>query len=205
MFGNTESGKSTFLRAITGNQAFYSGTGISTTTIGLLIDGPYTKNELLRNIYDLDFKRKFNDINIDENIQIFFIDSQGIGDEDYLQNYSIVLDKLHSIFCSVSTICISIPDINETIDDLQNTIKIIRRTQLMSGSLTKTLLLVKGYEKFDRLEDFDFNSIHKFHKQFLDDYKNQYQMTSQYYINDYLIPLPLGNCKYNYENYIYSC
>lgn len=147
----------------------------------------------------------FDDINIDENIQIFFIDSQGIGDEDYLQNYSIVLDKLHSIFCSVSTICISIPDINETIDDLQNTIKIIRRTQLMSGSLTKTLLLVKGYEKFDRLEDFDFNSIHKFHKQFLDDYKNQYQMTSQYYINVYLIPLTLGNCKYNYENYIYSC
>lgn len=204
MIGNSQSGKSTFLRAITGNQAFFSGTGIRTTTIGLLIDGPYRRNDLLDNIFDDEFKGKFNDIEITDDTQIFFIDSQGIGDEHYFENYGIVLDRIHSLFCSVSTICISIPDINATYEDLQKVIKVMRRTQLISGASTKMLFLVKGYEEFDKLEDFDFDSISNFHKKFLVHYKEQYKKTSQYYINDYLTPLPLGNCKYNYENYIYS-
>lgn len=201
--GKYQSGKSTFLRTITGNQAYYSGTGMSSTTIGLFIDGPYTKSELVDHIYDEDFKEHFDEIDITDETQIFFIDTQGIGDVFY-KNISVVLDRIYSAFCSISTICISIVDINEESQALQFIIKIMRKAQFISGSFSKMFFLIKGYEEFDSLDDNYFEALSDFQKDFQIKYSNQHTDIFQYYIRDSIIPLLLGNYKFDLDKYVHS-
>lgn len=201
-FGGTQTGKSTFLRTITGNQAYYSGSGISSTTIGLLIDGPYKKSSLIDQIFDDEYKEKFSNLNIPDDTDIFFLDSQGIGDEHYSENFSLVLDRIHSIFSSVSTLCISLADINTPYEVIQKFLKIVRRTQSLKYKII--YLLIKGYDKFDKLEEITYDSINGFQNQFITEYWDQYKATLKFYSIKYIIPLPIGNCKSNYENYIYS-
>lgn len=129
-FGNHQNGKSTFLRTITGNQAYISGKGGRSTTKGIYIDGPYSKNDIVDNIIDTDFKEKINKLNIPDDIEIFFLDTQGIGDEniEYQKNYNILYNRLLSIFSSISNICITIPDFNLDHSVLEKLFKLVRRT-----------------------------------------------------------------------------
>ncbi|KAH0785736.1 putative serine/threonine-protein kinase/receptor [Histomonas meleagridis] len=52
LFGPYQSGKSTFLRTLTGNAAFYAGKGIKSQTQGILIDGPYIVSDLINRLDD---------------------------------------------------------------------------------------------------------------------------------------------------------
>ena len=71
-------GKSTFLKYVTGNGAFEIGDGTKSTTKGLLIDGPYCFADIIDRIPE-----ELHDEcqNINDNPVIFFMDSQGFGDQ----------------------------------------------------------------------------------------------------------------------------
>lgn len=66
------------------------------------------------------------------------------------------------------------------------------------------ILLVRDYQNFDSLIDFDFDSISDFNQEFINDFKNQHSVISQYYINENVKIIPLGNCKYDNEKFYYS-
>lgn len=59
-----------------------------------------------------DYLELFDSLNLDDNYHIYFLDSQGIGDDKYL-NQKDILDRINSIFCSSSSACISIQSSNE--------------------------------------------------------------------------------------------
>ena len=163
-FGNHEVGKSTFLRTITGNQGFYSGKGMVSTTMGILIDGPYFKKDLIDQVFNSNFKIKLASVPIDDDTQIFFLDSQGIGDDLY-KNYEVVLDRINSIFCSVSS-----ERSNVTTNSLKDVLKIIRRVQF--SGFTKVFLLVREYQDFDMLTDLSFDSLNNYQKGFKDEFRD---------------------------------
>lgn len=206
-FVNHQNGKSTFLRTITGNQAYISGKGGRSTTKGIYIDGPYSKNDIVDNIIDTDFKEKINKLNIPDDIEIFFLDTQGIGDEniEYQKNYNILYNRLLSIFSSISNICITIPDFNLDHSVLEKLFKLVRRTQLMTAyEFSKIILLVKNCQDYNQMSDLSLNSITKFHKKFYPEYINLYKNSSNYYVINELVPIPIGDCNKNYESYLFS-
>ncbi|KAK8883942.1 hypothetical protein M9Y10_043044 [Tritrichomonas musculus] len=199
--GNHEIGKSTFLRTITGNQAFHSGKGMESTTVGLLLDGPYSFDDIKKQIFDMDYQRKFDEINIDNDIQIYFIDSQGIGEEEYKKN-SLVLDRINSIFCSISTVCITIERSNVSDQSLQNVFKIIRRVQFYGP--TNEYLLVREYQDFDSLTNLSYASLNQYQQTFKEKFRKTKREVSEYYVFDFLTPIPIGNLTSNYDSYFRS-
>lgn len=200
-FGNYQVGKSTFLRTITGNRAFYSGKGEETSTLGLLIDGPYKKDDLSIQIFDSYYKAEMEKIKIDDDVDIFFIDSQGIGETRY-NDLKIVLDRVNSIFCSVSTACISMQTSDVTDVPLQNIIKTIRRVQF--SGFTKIFLLIRGFQDFEALTSLSFNSIDDFQKTIKEKFLKRREFLNDYYAFKYLTYLPIGNLKSNYDSYFKS-
>lgn len=200
--GTFEVGKSTFLRTITGNQGLCSGKGLKTTTMGILMDGPYSKNDLINQIYNSDYQRKFANMSIDNETQIYFLDSQGIGDQEY-KNFEIILDKINSIFCSVSSICISVEKANVIDNSLQSVLKIIRRVQFTG--FTKTFLLIRGYQNFDVLTNISFESLENYQRGFSQEFIESKSEATKYYAYSHLTPLPLGDLQSNYDCYLRSC
>lgn len=128
-----QSGKSTLLRTLTGNGAFFSGEKLESKTKGILIDGPYLIKDLTDRIARKDFLIEQN--NLCEDQAIFFIDSQGIGDESS-EVYSDEMKKYLSFFCSISDVCINIKDSNEGFKESEEIINILRTSQV-SDELAK--------------------------------------------------------------------
>lgn len=204
VIGRTETGKSTFLQNLTGNLAYLPGNRTQTTTLGIHIDGPYHKDQLIDNIYDDEFKEKFNFNNIQNDTKIFFLDCQGIGDPKYNTIYSAVLNKIFPIFCFASTACISIIESND-FDYTLPVIKIIRKMQLINnGDFTPLFLLVKGYPQFNNMADSTFNNLQTFKSTFLDRFTESNPKLSNSYPKDSFIPLCLGNLDSNLSNYVRS-
>lgn len=206
-FGNHEIGKSTFLRTVTGNQAYISGKGGESTTKGIYIDGPYTKSYIVDNIVNDDFKEKINSFHIPDDVDIFFLDTQGIGDEnlDHQKNYSILYNRLLSVFSSISNICITIPNFNIEHSSLERWFKLVRRTQLMTSyKFSKVVLLVRNCQDYNQMADLNLNSILRFHSTFYRDFINLYKNTSNYYTISDLVPIPMGDCGSSYESYLFS-
>lgn len=109
--GHYQYGKSTFFRTITGNGAFFSGKGIKSTTFGLLMDGPYSENDIKNRITKKSFKNPLTreQYRLKKDSAIFFIDSQGLGDEKFLQEkFSDPVKTFISFFCTIADICINI-------------------------------------------------------------------------------------------------
>lgn len=123
LIGDHQIGKSTFLVNITGNGAYEIGNGFKSTTKGLLLEGPYTIGYLIERI-PAEYHQLIQKIN--GNPAIFFMDSQGFGDEE-AQNIENDLKKVDSIFCSISTICIYITKMNETMDNFQKSVQVIQQ------------------------------------------------------------------------------
>lgn len=203
--GNIQSGKSMFIRIITGNYGFEIGNGSRSTTMGILVDGPYKPSFLVDRIYDNDFRSKCKDLNIDDDILIYFIDTQGINDETY-KKLAHILDKINSIFSSCSTFCISIPNINST-EGLTDVFKIMRRAQLIHSnpeSTTSIMMLVKEYSHFTNLPDSNFDSLSSFQKEFENDYRSEKQDLMKYYFSQYTNIFPLGDAVKQPVKYIHS-
>lgn len=205
IFGLQQSGKSTFLKTLTGNQAYFSGKGMFSTTIGILIDGPYTVQNIIDNITDRTYKSAIEKLNFNPNAIIYFIDTQGIGDENYNKKYKVILERIHSIFGAFSSICLTITDCAIQQQSLLDIFKILRRVHFFSkGLYTKLLILGKKYDEFNRLGMHKFNNLNKFHPEFIQAFWNANNEASSYYFKDDLIPIPLGNCQNKYDKYMSS-
>lgn len=203
--GNIQSGKSMFIRIITGNYGFEIGNGSRSTTLGILVDGPYKPSFLIDRIYDDNFRSKFQELEIDDDVLIYFIDTQGINDETY-KKLAHILDKINSIFSSCSTFCISIPNINSS-EGLKDVFKIMRRAQLIHSnpeSTTSIMMLVKEYRPFTNLTDSDFKSLSMFQKTFENDYRTNNQDLMNYYFSQYINIFPLGDAVKQPVKYIHS-
>ena len=206
-FGTRQSGKSKFLRTITGNQAYVSGTGLTSTTMGILIDGPYKKREIEENIVERDFKNYFNTSSVEDGTPIYFIDSQGFGDEklENKPNYRKILERTISILSSISNICISSTSISEKDTDLGDLFKTIRKIQLIQDkAVCQICLLVKGFDKTDRLRTTSLKAFENHHNEFRDQYLDEHQKISSYYLSHCLNIMPICSFKINTLAYLHS-
>ena len=97
VMGHFETGKSTYLRALTGNAGFYPGKGTFSQTQGILMDGPYRISDLIDripgDIYG-EIKDRCQRIAIPADPSIYFIDSQGVGDEHYELEQKEILERV---------------------------------------------------------------------------------------------------------------
>ena len=208
VFGQYQSGKSTFLRTITGNAAFYQGRGTQSTTLGLMIDGPYFVSELINQINENVFSNIKNEclnLQIDNDPAVYFIDSQGIGDQTYETKYKPVLDKILSMFLSVSLIAITISDFNQKQVDMENTLRAIRRGQLSSSIQgSNVFFLVRNYDRsLDNLLSISkIESINEARNQFLKTWLIEHNIASDHYSHNSIVALPLGNCTNNYHIFL---
>ncbi len=204
LLGRHQSGKTTFLRTITNNLAYYSGDGIFSTTKGIIMDGPYSVQQLIDNVQDDDYKQLLLQIDTNRISEVYFLDSQGTGDEGYEQNEKVIYEKIYSILCALSTVCISIPDSNTNYNEIQFIAKTLRRSQFYpSLTATKLLLLVKGVEGMDTKEDYDYNELSKLSKVLNGKFMEKYKKSVGCYHFSSLMPLPLGNVQ-NLDSYLNS-
>lgn len=205
VFGPYQSGKSTYLRTLTGNAAFYPGKGTFSQTEGILIDGPYFIDEIINRIPEQSQDIKSMCLHIgqyqeEEDPAIFFIDSQGIGDEKYFQYQSIVLDRINAMFTSVSTICLTISNFADTIDDMKTVLATIRRAQLTSMSITgksytKVIFLVRNYEASlnNVLMNTSLDQYEEALPIFGKTWWNEHKLGSEHYAKGSILALPLGD------------
>ncbi|KAH0787311.1 TKL family protein kinase [Histomonas meleagridis] len=211
LYGKYQSGKSTYLKTLTGNSAFYAGKGTKSQTKGLLIDGPYIVSDLidrLKSIKKSDkevFKKlvdKCNSLPIKKDSVIFFIDSQGIGDEDYVKNLKNILDKAIALFTGISTVCLTVSEFADTVDGMKTILTTIRRAQLSKSlPLSKVYFLVKNYDNtLNRvLNNFNPDEFAKNIKGFSEEWWREHKIAKEYYAPDSLHPLPLGNYIENFN------
>lgn len=204
VFGKFESGKTTFLRTLTGNSAYYPGKSTKSQTQGILIDGPYSAKDLICRIDDdSDIKNACQDLfpeNSEIDPAIFIFDTQGTGNKNYVKYQEQILDRVNSMFTSVSTICLNIIPFTEIVTNMQNTLSTIRRAQLTSmasgsSSCSKVIFLIRDYEKVLEMM-FQESSIEEFENampQFTEPWWNEHDLSSEHYFLDSIIPLPLGN------------
>lgn len=184
-------GKSTYQKYVTGNQAFYCGKGEETTTMGISIDGPYSIEQIQRQIPENDeaeFNELFDEF-ADEDYQIFFLDSQGIGDKTY-DLYKEILDRINSIFCSISSICISIQDSTDD-KSSKNVFKITRGIQF--SCLTKEFLLMRNMPEFNVLTDLTLESLNDFQEEYMNDYNIKKRSVIEYYDAYSVMTMPFGD------------
>lgn len=204
--GKYQSGKSTLLRMITGNGAFYSGKSYSTTTMGIIIDGPYSIKEIIDRIGIKAFKNSFlhDSIILEKNPAIFFIDSQGIGDE-YSQCHSNIMKHYFSFFCALSDVCINISEMTETFDIFSQILNTIRGGLLMkikidekiddvefNKQITKILFLTKSFNELNKeiKTKKGFKSIQQNFELF---WCQQHQNAYESYFPDLFKAFPLGD------------
>ena len=206
LFGQFQSGKSTFLKTLTGNSAFYPGKGTQSTTLGLMFDGPYFVSELIDQINETfsDIKDECLKLKIDNDPAIYFIDSQGIGDEGYETAYKPVLDKVLSMFLSITLISITISDFNQKKKDMENTLRAIRRGQLSSSIKgSHVFFLVKKYDKSldNLLVSSSIESFNEAKNKFTQTWISEHNLASEQYFPDSITALPLGDCN-NFRIYL---
>ena len=68
---------------------------------------------------------------VNDNTLIFFIDSQGLGDERFKNKiYSSIFKRYLSFFCSLSDLCITICQFNDTYQICDEIIGAIRQAQM---------------------------------------------------------------------------
>ncbi|OHT12446.1 hypothetical protein TRFO_17722 [Tritrichomonas foetus] len=200
VFGFYQVGKSTFLRALTGNSAYLAGDGVKSTTMGIMIDGPYTADYLIDRIKNNDeLKQYCNSINLDDNPAIFFIDSQGIGDEEYEGRCSQIMELIHAIFCSVSDICINITLMREPEQSLAKIIKTMRRCQLIKPptDFTKVLFLVRDFpERFvNQISSGTRTQFLAVEDEFLPLWNEQHNIAENDYYSGSFKAIPLSNLR----------
>lgn len=184
-------GKSTYLRYLTGNQAFYCGDTKKTTTMGILIDGPYLIEQIQRQIPnsdESDFYELFDEFQ-DNDFQIFFLDSQGTGDPLY-KLHKEILDRINSIFCSISSICISIQDSTDD-GSHEEVFQITRGIQF--SCLTKEFLLMRNIPDFNGLTDLKLESLNDFQEEFMNDYNIKKRSVIEYYDIYSVMTMPFGD------------
>lgn len=150
LFGQYESGKSLFIKTLTGNQAYST----KNRTKGILIDGPYKINEILaQSEHYLQIYEQLNK-KIDDETQLFFIDSQGIEYED-CKELSFLFDKIYPIFCSISTVCIIPDNVNISKEQIQKMIKKIK--MFPTSNSTQLFFLLRHFESFLNQRDYNFD------------------------------------------------
>lgn len=154
--GKYQSGKSTFLRTLTGNGAFFSGNGSQSTTIGILIDGPYLYKDIINRVKKIEFKKAISDYEKykEDNTAIFFIDSQGLGDEKFKHPiYSSIFQRYLSFFCAISDLCINISQMNDSYHIYDDIINSIRQGQIFKQSIPNFYDNLKLLNKTDNQEE----------------------------------------------------
>ena len=212
VLGSFETGKSTYLRTLTGNAAFYPGKGTFSQTQGALLDGPYHVSELINRIPDDDcykeLRKQCSEINIPSDPSIYFLDCQGIGDEKYEQYQKHILEHVNSIFACVSTICINICKFNDRLDTMKSNITAVRRAQLIQepacASLTQLLFLVRDYrEEHGRvIGEYDPESYEEMLADFTAEWMKEHAIASNHYFHECVHIRPLGDIKLNLQSYL---
>ena len=212
VLGSFETGKSTYLRTLTGNAAFYPGKGTFSQTQGALLDGPYRVSELIERIPDDDYygelREQCSAINIPSDPSIYFLDCQGIGDEKYEQYQKHILEHVNSVFACVSTICINICKFNDRLDIMKSNITAVRRAQLIRqpscSSLTQLLFLVRDYreEHGSCMADYDPNTYEEMLGDFTAEWMKEHAIASNHYFQECIHLRPLGDIKLNLQSYL---
>ena len=210
VIGNFETGKSTYLRTLTGNAAFYPGKGTFSQTQGVLLDGPYRVSELIDRIPDDDYygelREQCSQINIPSDPSIYFLDCQGTGDEAYEQYQKHVLEIAYAIFASVSTICINVCKCADQMTVMKSNIMTMRRGQLMGGwnhNLSQLLFLVRDYDaSIDvRISEYSPDDYEEVLRDFTSEWLSEHGDATDHYIRENVHLAPLGNIRTNSQNY----
>lgn len=207
--GPFQTGKSTYLRALTGNAAFYPGCGESSTTKGVLLDGPYRPSDLVDRIPDDIYGRlkdRCRNISRRSDPSIYFLDSQGIGDEQSEQAHKDLFERMIALFAAVSLVCITFTKFNEPLAEMKTTLRAVRRGQLIGQGLTcsRLLVMVRGYsQEIDtEIAEYDEDVYKGVMTQFVADWTKEHKIASDHYFRGLLAPLPLGDVTNNVQNYM---
>lgn len=214
--GKFQSGKSTFLRTLTGNGAYYSGTGLKSTTKGIIIDGPYSSEDLIERIGLDDFKNIFSNGQIEMKYDpaIYIIDSQGIGNEMNIE-HSIILKRVLSIFCTLSDICIDVTEYGEVKNNLENVLNIIRQSQMMKfcndsndgdsenfkKEIPKIIFLVKNIDEMKRSPQNKKSYFDKVQRYLQSVWYSEHQTISNLYMTNLTKAFPLSDLHHFPMNY----
>ena len=223
--GKYQSGKSTYLRTLTGNGGFFRGEGIKSTTMGILIDGPYSGKEIIDRIGEEEFKFDSNNVEISfsDDPAILFIDSQGFGDEDF-KKIAPIMQKYLSFFCSLSDLCINISTMTEHCEVIHEFLKIIRTGQISKQNsfesvenndenkivdyntdvLTKIIFLVRDYNKISCTKINDKFQLEEIQEVLQNDWNNLHKEVQESYFEDKIKALPLGNYTFSIQTYNYT-
>ena len=203
VIGNFETGKSTYLRTLTGNAAFYP-------TQGVLLDGPYRVSELIDRIpgddYYGELREQCSQINIPSNPSIYFLDCQGTGDEKYEKYQKHVLELVYAIFASVSTICINVCKCADPLIVMKSNIRAMRRGQLIGSgnhNLSQLLFLARDYDSsIDvRISEYSPDDYDKILRDFTNAWLREHGDATDHYIRENVHLAPLGNIRNNCQNY----
>lgn len=205
--GQFQRGKSTYLRALTGNAAFYPGCGESSTTKGILVDGPYRASDLVERIPDDIYgglKERCRRSSGTSDPSIYFLDSQGIGDEQSEQAHKDLFERVISLFASVSIGCITFSNFNESLAEMKTTLTAVRRAQLIGTGFkcSRLLVMVRGYgEDIDTvISECDDAVYDRILDSFTADWMREHRIASDHYFRGLLLPLPLANVSNNVQN-----
>ncbi|OHT05665.1 hypothetical protein TRFO_05780 [Tritrichomonas foetus] len=208
VFGFYQAGKSTFLRTLTGNGAFYSGDNSKSTTMGILIDGPYSIDSLIKRIREPTLRDLCNDskIKLEDDPAIFFLDSQGIGDENYIKYHHFLMERIHSIFCTISDIVINVTTMNEPITASKQIIESIRRGQMIrkNEDITRVFYLVRDIPQEILSITFDgqMSSFEKAQAKLQKKWMKQHLIVQFEYSENCYTTLPIGDFRNNAPSYL---
>ena len=206
VIGGFEVGKSTYLRTLTGNAAFYPGNGETSQTQGLLLDGPYHVSDLIDRIPDDDLKEKCSRIHIPSDPSIYFLDCQGIGDEKYEREQKLLLERVTAIFASVSSICINVCKFADSYEAMKANIVTMRRGQLIGSAsrrFSELLFLVRDYsDDFNmRIADYSPEDYDEILEDFRNDWIREHGGAASHYLRESVHIAPLGNPKSDLQSY----
>lgn len=206
--GSPQSGKTHFLRTLTGNNLFFSGHDGASETQGILIDGPYSHNELIERVYDVDFQNQLQNIQFRNSYQFYFLDSQGINDRQDPKLEQIY--KYLSFYGVESALTITFCNYNISENAFAPILNVTRRAQtiiaeetIQSLDMKKNLMLVWGSDAFDN-SGLSFNDILTFQRHFSTAFCRQKPVLGRLYQEDKINVCPLGNFKANVNLYNHS-
>ena len=209
VLGHYQMGKSTYLRALTGNAAFYPGRGIQSTTKGILLDGPYQISQLIDRIPDDiygNLKDRCRRFKPKSEPSIYFVDSQGIGDEKSEQVHKDLFERITSLFAAVSLVCLTVTKFNDPLDAMKTTLAAVRRAQLISTGIecSRLLVMVRGYrEEINTIiAEYDEDVYKTMVKNFRKEWRKEHEIASDHYFRGLLLPLPLGNVCNDVQSYM---
>lgn len=200
ILGDDEVSKMSFVGTLTGNAAYMPYVSQLSFHAGVLVDGPYSKQQLTTNVFDQSFKEQFDILNISNDTLIFFVIPQ--ADIANIFHITHCMSKITEIFCAVSFACFTI--MNPNVSPTRLVRKLRNMNLLAKNKITHSFVLVKNFEHFDSFDDVDINTFLNLDNSLENLFKQMVIDSNESELNNHLNVLPIGNYEKNHKSYVFS-